>query len=197
MKKGESKYNGKYQKDEQVGLWTIISEHPFPEYKIYKSYCVNVKCKCGETKIVPCDRLEYGRSSGCKQCKLTGKGNYYWTGVGDIPGKMLSRIKNSAKKRNIKYNVSGKYLWDIFLKQNSKCALTGEHLTFHSSHLDKNTASLDRIDSSIGYVEGNVMWVHKDVNMMKHVLDVNRLVDLCEKVYVRRKEIRNRNFWGS
>lgn len=195
MKKGQTKYIGKYKKDDIIGLWTIISEIPFPDYETFKCYCVKAKCKCGNIQIIPCHRFEYGRSTGCQHCKIAGKGSYFWKGVGNISGRLLSQIKNSAKIRKIEHKVNGEFLWDLFLKQNGKCALTGEFLNFDSTHFDRNTASLDRIDSSKGYVEGNVMWVHKHVNMMKHVLSISRFLEICEKVYDRRDKIRNRDFW--
>jgi hypothetical protein len=195
MKKGRSKYVGKYQKGETVGLWTITSDTPFPDYETFKCYCVKARCKCGNEQIIPCHRFEYNRSTGCQHCKIAGQGSFFWRGVGEISGRLLSQIKNSAKIRKIRHSVSGEYLWELFLKQDRRCALTGEILVFDSTHYDKNTASLDRIDSSKGYVEGNVMWVHKHINLMKHVFDLDYFVDLCEKIYDRRKQIRNRNFW--
>jgi hypothetical protein len=195
MKKGESKYVGKYQQGEEIGLWTVISKIPFPDYETFKCYCVKVKCKCGNEQVVPCHRFEYKHSNGCQHCKIAGTGSYLWRGVGEISGRLLSQIKNSAKVRKIEHDVSGDYLWELFLKQGRKCALTGEELVFDSSHFDKNTASLDRIDSSKGYVEGNVMWVHKHINLMKHVFDLDYFVDLCGKIYGRRKKIQNRDFW--
>jgi hypothetical protein len=195
MKKGESKYVGRYQKNEKVGMWTITSDVPFPEYKMYKCYCVMAKCVCGKEQMMPCFRFDQGRSNGCQTCRVAGKGSYLWTGVGDISGRLLSQIKNSAKKRKLEHQIDGNYLWSLYLKQNKKCAFTGQELVLDSSHHEKNTASLDRIDSSKGYVEGNVVWVHKDVNMMKHVFDIDYFVELCGKVYERRKKIRDRNFW--
>jgi hypothetical protein len=126
---------------------------------------------------------------------VAGKGSYLWKGTGEISGRLLTQIRNSAKIRDIPHNVSDKYLWNLFLKQNRKCALTGIELIFDSSHHDKNTASLDRIDSSKGYIKDNVMWVHKDVNLMKHVFDLDYFIGLCGKIYERREKIRNRSFW--
>lgn len=196
MKKGKSKYVGKYQKDEKIGMWTIISDVPFPEYETFRCYCVKARCQCGKESILPCWRFDRGCSKGCQTCRVAGKGSYLWKGVGEISGRLLTQIKNSAKIRGIEHKVTDKYLWSLFLKQNKKCALTGVELVFDSSHHDKNTASLDRIDSSKGYVSGNVVWVHKNINMMKHVLPLDNFVEWCEKVYERRRQIRDRDFWS-
>ena len=180
MKKGESKYIGKYQKGEMVGLWTIISDEPFPDHETFKCYCVKVKCKCGNEQIVPCHRFEYNRSTGCQHCKIAGEGSYFWRGVGEISGRLLSQIKNSAARRKIEHNINGEYLWRLFLKQGRQCALTGKELRFDSTHYDKNTASLDRIDSHKGYIKGNVQWVHKNVNIMKNDMDERSFIEFCK-----------------
>ena len=195
MKKGESKYVGKYPKGEMVGMWTIVSDTPFPEKKTFKCYCVKAKCQCGKESILPCWRFDRGCSKGCQTCRVAGQGSYLWKGYGEISGRLLTQIRNSAKIRGIEHAVSDKYLWELFLKQSRMCALTGVELVFDSSHSEKNTASLDRIDSTKGYVNENVMWVHKDVNLMKHTFGLDYFIDLCGKIYERREEIRNRSFW--
>jgi hypothetical protein len=43
-------------------------------------------------------------------------------------------------------------------------------------------ASIDRIDSSKGYIEGNIVWVHKDVNIMKNVFTKEHFLMLCVKI---------------
>ena len=74
------------------------------------------------------------------------------------------------------------YAWDLFLKQNRQCALTGLPLTI-AMHGNGN-ASLDRIDSLLGYEEGNVQWVHKHINLMKNALDENYFIKMCSLVAV-------------
>ena len=65
------------------------------------------------------------------------------------------------------------YLWNLFLKQDKRCALSGVRLKFgkNAVHHRYQTASIDRIDNTRGYTEGNVQWVHKHINRMKHVLN--------------------------
>jgi hypothetical protein len=33
-----------------------------------------------------------------------------------------------------------------------------------------------------GYEEGNVQWVHKRINIMRNILSVHDLIDLCRKI---------------
>lgn len=49
------------------------------------------------------------------------------------------------------------------------------------------TASLDRIDSTLPYEPGNVVWVHTDINYMKHCLTEERFYELVELVHEKRK----------
>lgn len=69
----------------------------------------------------------------------------------------------------------------MFLKQDKKCALTKQPLSFSSKGV-YNTASLDRIDNSKGYDLENVQWVHKDVNFMKGSLTQKYFLKLCKLI---------------
>jgi len=91
-----------------------------------------------------------------------------WAGYGELSGEYFNNIKYGAIARNLEFNITIEQIWELFLKQNRKCILSGVGLKFNSySRVNDGTASLDRIDSSKGYIEGNVQWVHKAVNYMK------------------------------
>jgi len=109
-------------------------------------------------------------------------------------GEMTSNYYNSLKymaqyKRNKEWAVSGEYLWELFLKQNRKCALSGIELQMCDTCLEKSTqtASVDRIDSSLGYIEGNVQWIHKDLNKMKWNLSQKDFINWCHIISERHK----------
>jgi hypothetical protein len=72
------------------------------------------------------------------------------------------------------------YVWNLFLSQDRKCALSGIPIGFQDR--SGSTASLDRIDNSKGYVIGNVQWVHKDVNIMKHTHSQDYFIGLCATI---------------
>ncbi len=99
---------------------------------------------------------------------------------------MVCKIKSVARRRKIQFSVSTEYLWELFCRQNGKCALTNISLELPESSWDVKhgvgTASLDRIDSSVGYIEGNVQWVHKEINMMKQDLTQTHFVEMCRLV---------------
>lgn len=127
---------------------------------------------------------------GCENCKgelQSGTHSVHWKGGEYVPGFFVAKIKKTAvrKSRTLEFNLSFKFLDDLWILQKGKCFYSGEDLWFSKSKVLGN-ASLDRIDSSRGYVEGNVQFVHKDINTMKWDLTEDRFINLCEKITMKR-----------
>lgn len=158
---------------------------------------VLVKCFCGGIKVVRWDSFKKGelKSCGCiahpgnKLGKFTrryGPDSQHWKGCGEIGKFLWNHICDQAKIRDLKVEVTIEDIWDLFLKQNKLCALTGEPLKFgitvknHRAGL--TTASLDRIDSNKGYTLDNIQWVHKTVNLLKMQLAEKDFIEWCQKV---------------
>jgi len=151
------------------------------------------ECSCGNTTIVPAGCLGHRtKSCGCLKrntnknstasSHLRGPASPYWTGHGEISGYKWGKIEASAKSRNLAFDVTIKEAWELFLKQERTCALSGILLYFGESGRDLGVASLDRIDSSKGYTPDNIQWVHRDVNRLKMDLPEKRLLELCEAI---------------
>jgi hypothetical protein len=141
-------------------------------------------CSCGKELRTGINSLKRGntKSCGCWKIEKTiqrNKNNR--KGCGDLYGHHISNIKFNARLRNLEYNLTDEYLWNLFLQQERKCKLSGVELGF-GSHGFKTTASLDRIDPFKGYVEGNVQWVHKDINRMRLEKTVDEFLEICRKV---------------
>jgi hypothetical protein len=109
-----------------------------------------------------------------------------WSGYEEISGSYWTRIKKSAKARDISFDISIEEAWALFLKQGRRCALSGEALKFpiytsdyHNSNFD---ISLDRVDSSVGYFIENVQWVLKAVNISKWSLSQEKYIYYCKMV---------------
>ena len=85
--------------------------------------------------------------------------------------------------------ITIEYAWELFLKQEKKCSLSGLEITIGLSG-KYNTASIDRIDSSKGYEPGNIQWVHKDINFMKRTYSQEYFTNMCKLVtqYTTKKE---------
>lgn len=163
-----------------------------PNRKDYKNlyYTWNCQCKCGNTLKVLTRELINGNRIDCGKCKYSkvfqGKLGCYE----ELRSKYLQRIISGAKARNLKFNLNKKYLWNLYIKQNKKCALSGISINFENyATKEKATASLDRIDSSKGYVKGNVQWVHKHVNKMKQDFSDAYFIQMCKKIAKNNKNV--------
>jgi len=110
--------------------------------------------------------------------KRKGYCNGHWGGYKEIPLSYWSQVISNAKKRNTLVSISIEDGWELFLKQNRKCSLSGHLIEFLSRK--QTTASLDRIDSSKGYIKGNVQWLHKDVNNLKSNWIQKDFIEMCK-----------------
>ncbi len=170
--------------NEKFGKLTALHLHPTrKENKLRMWVCL---CECGNTKIVPTKFLRSGMTSTCGcGAHPNKKSNSNWKGFGEIPLDFYTTVKRNAESRSIKFEVSIEYLWDLFLKQQRKCALSDLPIQFGRTNKDRinTTVSVDRIDSKKGYVKGNVQWVHKKINIMKNVYTQEEFIELCKLVY--------------
>lgn len=113
-----------------------------------------------------------------------------WKGHEELSGTKWSSYQKGAEARGLAFDVTIEYAWELFLKQERKCALTGVPINFDMD-LDflrryghqNGTASLDRIDSTKGYTPDNIQWVHKDVNKMKMDLQEEDFFRLVKQIY--------------
>lgn len=151
----------------------------------YKGHNKLWLCKChvcGKEKRLTVSQLRpYTKSCGCIRTQRDWN-SANWKGVGELSRERLSKIKRGALKRNKEYSITDLYIWEMFLTQGRKCALSGISIKFGNKGRDETTASLDRIDSSKGYIEGNVQWVHKDINAMKLNHSEEYFFQLCKTI---------------
>lgn len=153
-----------------------------------RRYC-KVKCDCGNEKETRLDNfLNRLYSCGC-HCKarpnITAENNGSFNGYGEIRGTFFYNLKTQAEKREIDFDLSIEYLWELYLQQNKKCALSKVDIYFGRIYFKHETsASLDRIDSSKGYVKGNVQWVHKLVNKMKMDISQKDFIEMCKLIAI-------------
>jgi hypothetical protein len=151
------------------------------------------KCDCGNNAFISRKLLVNGdtKSCGCKW-RISNKAHGSWKGYEEIPKDFFSNLKRGAQSRNIEFNIEIEDLWELLLKQNRKCALSGLELTFSKIRKDNKskTISLDRIDSSKDYVKSNIQFVHKHVNIMKNKFDESYFIELCENI-VNQNKLKN------
>lgn len=121
-----------------------------------------------------------------KRCYLSGPKNPKYTGYEEIQGAYFSGLKGAARRRNLVFDLKIEDVWNLFVQQDRKCAITGLILTLAQNNTDHRTgnytASIDRIDNSGGYTIDNVQWVHKRVNIMKGNMSMDEFLTLCSAV---------------
>lgn len=156
--------------------WTIISgPHLETDHIIYEA-----RCSCGKTRFIQAkELLDPNHRFQCQKCaqKLRGIKAQFANGrIGELCMTKYSKMKRTAAQRKIEFVVSLEELWDLYLQQNRRCAITGDIIN------NINNASLDRINSSKGYFIENVQWVTKQANLSKHVMSMDELYTFCKKV---------------
>jgi hypothetical protein len=168
--KGNSKWKGKFTKNQKFGKWTVVDDAVIVDHEAK----IKCRCNCGTERYVAVLTLVRGISTRCSNCgnskeQHSGSNNGNWKGVGQVPGYYLNRRKLDP---STKMEAS-----QLIEQQKFKCALTGLPISF----ADKS-ASLDRIDSNKPYVKGNIQWVHKDVNIMKNGYNLDYFIKMCKLI---------------
>lgn len=164
-------------KGNQYGQWTVISnEIKRHSEKNNRVAYFNVRCSCGREGWRAAHTLINGTTKACKSCCKT---------PNNINSFILSyyrKSKQRAKDSGFEFNITPEYMELLFEQQEHKCKLSGLPIHFSPQYKSDTTASLDRIDNTLGYIEGNIQWLHKDINMMKHIHDQNQFIYLCKQI---------------
>ncbi len=170
-KKGFSKYYKLIgQKFNQLEVIDIFTKPKNNEKRL--RYYTKCKCDCGNiVNYLPRFLKIYKCCSSCDPIPRTKKYDYYY----ELPLKYFYGLKQGAKQRKLEFDITKEQLWDLYIKQNKKCAITGIELDF-------STASVDRIDSSKGYLIDNIQWTFRIINMIKSTLSMSDFKYLCNLV---------------
>ena len=137
----------------------------------------NCVCVCGDSCVARTADLKRGDKKHCGSEWCRRRTSNCWKGYGDIPGTYLSQIERNALTRELVYEVTPQEIWDLYIKQKGKCALSGLNIRF-----EDKSASLDRINSTKGYISNNIQWVHKDVNRMKWKHTPGYFLWICQQI---------------
>ena len=142
------------------------------------------RCRCGKEYLVGASIMKRGRSKACRACAQQGSRSWRWKGHGELRGEYFNNVRLGAARRRITFEITIEYVWNLFLQQERRCALTGLLLCLAPSAKEKTkqTAAIDRIDNQKGYIEGNIQWVHKDINHLNSDIEIVRFKELCKLV---------------
>lgn len=123
-------------------------------------------------------RLKFKVKKGHIFRNYSGKNCKTYTGYEGITGAYIAQMRRNARVRNRKFDLNPKYLWQLYEKQNRKCAISGLYIDFIVN--SNNRAALDRINPSKDYLKGNVQWVYNKINYMKWDLKQQDFIRLCK-----------------
>ena len=105
-----NKSKNNLNKDEYIKICSAIAE-----YKLY-----------GKTNIV----LDYDEKN---ESFPSGNSHKNWKGFGEIGHSVFSITQRGAISRKIEFDITIEDMWNLFLEQDRKCALTGNKLYFTSN----------------------------------------------------------------
>lgn len=168
--------------NKKLGGVKIIEELDVRDGRLFVK-CLCLQCgKIFEAKFHNVYKGNY-KSCGCQRFQKFNK-NPRWKGLGLISASYFFSLRKGAKDRNLEFSISIEEIWNLFEKQNGKCALSGIELSFNSERkIYDGNASLDRINSEIGYIISNVQWVDKTINMSKQQMNNEQFIKMCKEVY--------------
>lgn len=166
-------------------LKVVKYSHSDDKNTYWECYCNN----CGSTTIkqgsIFSKQTTRNKQISCGCLKNPdGKNAYWWDGYEEISKDFYNSIVKTSKIKNLDFDIDIKFLWELFIKQDRKCAISGRDLVFAKKYKNRvfQTASVDRIDSSKGYTKDNVQWVHKEINFLKSNRKVDELVSMCKEI---------------
>jgi len=142
-------------------------------------------CDCGKEKLVVGYALLSSNttSCGCSSRKI-GEKNKQYKGYKEVPYWFWRQIQRGAKIRNIKFDIKIEDIWNLYLKQDRKCSISGVPIQFCKSTKKRQTMNLsvDRIDSLKSYNINNIQLVHKTINRIKQNLSQEDFFIICNLI---------------
>lgn len=142
-----------------------------------------IQCYCGNiVKIEPKRFIrKLQKSCGCLHNRF-GENSPSWKGYKEISYTRWMDLVNNAKKRKLNIEITIEDIWNQYIKQDKKCALTDLDLYWNKNRKSESNASIDRIDSSKGYTKDNIQIVHKIINTMKMDAQQKDFINMCNLV---------------
>lgn len=166
---------------QKFGKLTLIKIYDKDRHKNIRWLC---KCDCGVETVVISNILfnKKVESCGCLNHQR-GKKSRHFKGYEEIHKTFWNSITKGAKRRGLLFALTMEEVWDLFIKQGRKCAISGLPLRFKDKSIGSDgTASLDRIDSAKPYTIDNVQWTHKDINIMKQSYPQEIFIQYCKSI---------------
>lgn len=166
-----------------IGEWRVIrkTNNSRKSGSLWLAECLS----CNTNYEVRGDNLRAGMTKRCADCHASQTRNKY-----PIASDHWRKIRDGARYRSLEFSITIEEIYELYLAQNKKCALTGDVLCLYSNNVDYRKgsvgrgdyASLDRIDNNLGYSIENIQWVRRDINMLRGSFSISDFIKLSQKV---------------
>ena len=97
------------------------------------------------------------------------------------PKRNIARMVSFAKKSS-GGDITTDDIFQMWIEQDGRCALSGVKMTWGGGKLQPNTLSMDRINPEQGYFVGNIRLVCHAVNMFRGQMNDAALLELAEAI---------------
>lgn len=175
--------SSKFHNKDRLTTWTEKDLEYLKEnyhHKSNKTLAKELNRTVNAIRIRACRLKLIGKDASLRLC---GEDAPNWKGYKDIPGRVYGSLQKQAAKRNIGCDISIEEIWDKYIQQERKCALTNLPIVFASYHSEiEQTASIDRINCLINNYKNNFQIVHKHINKMKLDHNQDYFIELCKLV---------------
>jgi len=91
---------------------------------------------------------------------------------------IYNRLKSSAKKRNIPFNLTVAQLYELSFP--ITCPILNIPLRFNRGKLEDNSYSIDRINNDVGYEIDNIVVISYKANRLKSNATLNEIQQISE-----------------
>lgn len=121
------------------------------------------------------------KSSYCKSCASEMIKFYRQQSPGHRLAVSMNTAKQSARKKELPFELSTELLISLWEKQNGLCYYSGTEMIFDGSGKPESV-SIDRIDSSSGYIPDNVVLCCAYINKMKSDQSIEIFTHWCSLI---------------
>ena len=120
------------------------------------------KCDCVNIKSISQCHLSSGHTKSCG-CLFKNEKRKNWTGYGEISGDRFYEISTKMRHKELGFNVSIKEIWNLFLKQEKKCNLSGEILFFSRKKRSFRKCSVPGLHRALSRTK----WLVSDIRVLR------------------------------
>lgn len=120
----------------------------------------------------------------CYRCLYDKRTEKYTSSSKAFIERMVSQLKSSRRRQGVDFDLEAEFFLQLFEKQKGRCAVTGREMTWQRNPDRRNdwNISIDRIDPKGKYEPENLRLVCKRVNLIKHNMTDEELMDWCKTI---------------